>query len=208
VTDVVGGADGTVVNTTLSDGAVVLAGGASAQYVEIPAGLISPWPNVTVEVWTTWDGTAGLWQRLLDFGNSNAGPGMRGIGETYLFISPRDGDGVLKAAFSLAGPGRETLVQGGEPLPGKTLEHLAVVVDSATSLLSLYAGGMLVGSSGPLNGALQDLNDENSWLGRSQFEFDVGYAGVIHDVRIFSTARTAEQIAASFVAGPDVLPME
>ena len=71
-TDVVGGADGTVVNTTLSDGTVVLAGGTSDQYVELPAGLISAWPNVTVEVWTTWNG-GGVWQRVLDFGNSDAG---------------------------------------------------------------------------------------------------------------------------------------
>jgi hypothetical protein len=133
---------------------------------------------------------------------------MRGNGETYLFITPRDGDGVLKAAFSLAGPGEETLVRSSEQLPGQTLEHLAVVVDEANSLLSLYLGGALVGASGPLNGALQDLNDENSWLGLSQFEFDVGYAGTIHDVRIFSNARTAEQVAASFAAGPDMLPTE
>jgi hypothetical protein len=206
-TDVVGGADGTVVNTTLSDGTVVLAGGTSDQYVELPAGLVSAWPNVTVEVWTTWNGGA-VWQRLLDFGSSDAGTGMQGMGETYLFISPRDVDGVLKAAFSLAGPGAETLVKSSERLPSETLQHVAVVVDSTASLLSLYLGGTLVASSGPLNGAFQDLNDENSWLGHSQFALDVEYAGILHDVRIFSTARTADQIAASFAAGPDKLPTE
>jgi hypothetical protein len=86
--------------------------------------------------------------------------------------------------------------------------HLAVVVDTNASLFSFYLDGRLEGSSGPLNGAFQALNDENSWLGRSQFELDVEYAGIIHDVRIFSTARTAEQIAASFAAGPDTLPAE
>jgi hypothetical protein len=133
---------------------------------------------------------------------------MQGMGVTYVFVSPRDSNGVLKAAFSLAGPGGENLVKGSEQLETETLAHLAVVIDSNVSLFSLYLNGTLVGFSGPLKGAFQDVNDENSWLGRSQSELDVEYAGAIHDVRIFSTARTAEQIAASFAAGPDKLPEE
>jgi hypothetical protein len=207
-TDVVGGADGTVVNTTVSDGSVSLAGGSSDQYVELPAGLISAWPSVTLEVWTTWDDPEGLWQRLIDFGSSNAGVGSQGIGETYLMISPRDGDGLLKAAFSLAGPAGETLVQADAPLSAGTLEHLAVVVDGTTTVLSFYSNGTLVGSDAPLRGRLPELDDENSWLGRSQSELDVEYAGVIHDLRIFNVARTGKQIAASFAAGPDALPLE
>jgi hypothetical protein len=208
VTDVVGGADGTAVNTSISDGTVVLAGGSSEQYVELPAGLIAAFPNVTVEVWTTWTDTGALWERLFDFGNNDAAAGSQGVGETYLMVTPRDGDGVLKAAFSLAGPAGENIIESGAPLSGGTLEHLALVVDGAASLMSLYSNGVLVGSDGPLRGTLQGLNDENSWLGRSQFEFDVEYEGVIHDLRIFSTARSAEQIAASFAAGPDLLPAE
>jgi hypothetical protein len=207
-TDVVGGADGIVVNTTLSDGTVVLAGGTSDQYVELPPGLFPAWSTVTLEVWTTWDDTEGVWQRILDFGSNTEAPGAQGMGETYVFLTPKDGDGVLKAAFSLAGPGGENLVKGAGPLSSGTLEHLAVVVDGSDSLLSLYSNGTLVGSDGPLRGTLTEVVDENSWLGRSQWVFDVGYAGVLHDLRIFSTARTAEQIAASFSAGPDALPAQ
>jgi hypothetical protein len=207
-TDVVGGADGVVVNTTLADGSVVLAGGTSDQYVQLPPGLISASPSVTVEVWTTWDDMQGLWQRLLDFGSNDGGSGSQGIGDTYLMVTPRDGDGVLKAAFSLAGPGGENLIQSGAPLSVGTLEHLAVVVDGAASQLSFYSNGALVGSDAPLRGTLPELNDENSWVGRSQFELDVEYGGAIHDLRIYSAARTPEQIAASFAAGPDQLPVE
>jgi hypothetical protein len=207
-TDVVGGADGTVVNTTVSDGSVSLAGGNSDQYVELPGGLISAWPSVTLEIWTTWNAPEGLWQRLIDFGSSDGGVGSQGNGETYLMISPRDGDGVLKAAFSLAGPAGENLIQADVPLSAGTQEHLAVVVDGTTSELSFYSNGTLVGSDAPLRGRLPELDDENSWLGRSQFELDVEYAGVIHDLRIFNVPRTGKQIAASFVAGPDALPRE
>jgi hypothetical protein len=208
VTDVVGDADGVVVNTTLTDGTVVLAGATSDQYVDLPPNLISAGPSVTVEIWTTWTDADSPWQRLVDFGSSDAGPGVQGNGRTYLFITPRDGDGVLKAAFSLAGPGGENLIKAGAPLSAGTLEHLAVVVDGDASRLSLYSNGILVGSDGPLRGTLGELDDENSWVGRSEFVLDVEYAGVVHDLRIFSTPRTAEQIAASFAAGPDMLPAE
>jgi hypothetical protein len=206
--DVMGDADGIVVNATLSDGTVVLDGGNSDQYVQIPPGLISARENVTVEVWTTWNTAGTPWQRLFDFGNSDGGTLAQGFGQTYLFVSPRDGSGVLKAAFSLQGPGGETLVQGSAPLSSGTLEHLAVVVDDTANRLSLYSNGALVGFDTPLRGSLSALRDENCWLGRSQFELDAEYGGVIHDLRIFGTARTAEQIAASFAAGPDTLPSE
>lgn len=208
LSDIAGGTDGRVVNTVLEGGAVALAGGTSDQYVELPPGLISQFPSVTVEVWTTWNGTVGLWQRLLDFGNSSAGPGLQGEGETYLFVTPRDSDGVLQASYSLAGPAAEVFVEAEVPLSVGTLEHVAVVVDGANSELSLYSNGALVGSAGPLSGTAQSIKDENVWLGRSQFAADAEYGGVIYELRIYSTARGAEQIAASFAAGPDQLPVQ
>jgi hypothetical protein len=58
VTDSVGGADGVVVGSSLAqvnDG-VVLSGGAAAEYVELPAGIISVLRSATFESWLTWAG--------------------------------------------------------------------------------------------------------------------------------------------------------
>jgi hypothetical protein len=54
--------------------------------------------------------------------------------------------------------------------------------------------------------ALSRLDDQNNWLGRSQWAFDNELAGTYHEFRVYSRALTAAQIAASFAAGPDVLP--
>jgi hypothetical protein len=210
VADVVGGADATSENAALSNGgSLALEGAFSDQYAALPPGLVSSALDVTIEVWTTWNDTPGDWQRILDFGNNDLGAGAQGRGLTYLFITPRDGnEQLLKASFTLSGQLGETVVKASGPLASGTLEHLALVIDGTASELLFYSNGSLVGSNGPLEGSLLDLNDENVWLGRSQFAGDPAYGGTLHDVRIYSTARTPAQIAASFAAGPDALPAE
>ena len=52
-TDVIGGANGTLVNgASISGGAVVL-NAASAQYVDLPNNLFTNYNSVTFEVWAT-----------------------------------------------------------------------------------------------------------------------------------------------------------
>ena len=64
VTDSVGAAHGTVVNAQLSgSGTVVLGGGTTDQYVDLPNGIVSSLTNATFEAWITWDGGNG-WQRV------------------------------------------------------------------------------------------------------------------------------------------------
>jgi hypothetical protein len=53
-------------------------------------------------------------------------------------------------------------------------------------------------------GALSAINDVNNWLGRSQFNDDPYFKGMIHEFRIYKVALTQQQVAASFDAGPDV----
>jgi hypothetical protein len=87
------------------------------------------------------------------------------------------------------------------------MTHFAVVVNVAEGKLVLYVDGVLQGST-TFSGSLAHLNDVNNWLGRSQFSSDAYLAGTIHELRIFSTARTAAQIAAAAAAGPDALPTQ
>ncbi|MDD9940972.1 MAG: lectin-like protein [Myxococcales bacterium] len=67
VIDSVGGADGLLVGARLSGtDELVLAGGTERQHVVLPAGLLSPLQNASIELWVTWQG--GGTRRLLDFG--------------------------------------------------------------------------------------------------------------------------------------------
>lgn len=212
-TDSIAGAsgNGTVVGATLSGtGTVVLAGGTSDQYIKLPSGLISALGNsATIEAWVTWTGTGGDWQRVFDFGSSSGGQDMQGDGQSYLFLSPRAGGTVLRAAISAAGGGdQEDLVSAAGALPSATLTHLAVVVDGTAKTLTLYQDGASVGTPATIRATttLSGLKDLNNWLGRSQYQGDEELAGTFHEVRIYSRSLSAVQVGANYTAGADALP--
>jgi hypothetical protein len=207
LTDSTGAAHATAVNCSQSNGLVTLRG--TNEYVELPDGIVSALSTGTIEVWSTWTGTGGPWQRIFDFGSSNGvlgSPGPSGV--TYLFLTPRAPNTLaLQLTYSEAGYRNETSIAGTAVLRAGVMTHFAVVVNVAEGKLVLYVDGVLQGST-TFSGSLAHLNDVNNWLGRSQFSSDAYLAGTIHELRIFSTARTAAQIAAAAAAGPDALPTQ
>jgi hypothetical protein len=211
VMDRVGSAHGAVVGSaTLSKvdgkGVLVLGGGTSGAYVNLPNELLSSLTNATLEAWVTWAGGSG-WQRIFDFGDSTAASpeDNPANGKSYLFLTPTTTTtgGVMRTAYSLSGVGddAETRADAAAALP-LTLTQVAVVVDAAGGQLLLYQNGKVVGGQA-LSAALGSINDVNCWLGRSQYEADPELEGTFHDFRIYDVALTASQIAASFAGGPD-----
>lgn len=208
--DSVGAADGLVMNTTLAgDGTVVLAGVDSVQYVDLPNGILSSLgPSATIEAWVSWTGVGGTWQRVFDFGSSDQPEDTQGNGATYLFVTPNNGTTTrVRAALSNASVAQERFVEAPAVLPANALVHLAVVVDGAANTLTLYQDGASIGSVDLMGTSLTRLNDVNNWIGRSQWTFDDEFQGTVTEFRIYGGARSAEQIAATAAAGPDVLPL-
>jgi len=209
--DGVGDADGAIQNTTLDgSGVLTLAGVDSDQFVDLPDGTISRLgPSATIEVWLEWTGAGGPWQRIFDFGSSEAEAGFQGGGVTYLFVTPTNTINThLRVAYTNAGPLVERVVNGPTPLPFTVPSHVAVVVDGPGATLALYQNGVLIESVDTLDTRLSLLNDVNNWIGRSQFIPDEEFQGTIDEVRVYSAARSAQQIAAEIAAGPDELPDE
>jgi hypothetical protein len=202
--DTAASAHGTVENTEIqTPGVVQLAGADSEQYVDLPNGILSALTNATLEVWLVWHG-GDDWQRVFDFGSSDAGEELQGVGTSYLFLTPASSLGTLRVAWSVNGTGQETLVETAIPLPSEASTHLAVVVDDDNDLLSLYVDGTLQGSAAFAD-QLATLNDVNNWLGRSQFAADAALAATLDEVRIYRAALTADQLAASYQGGADPL---
>ena len=200
VPDGVQSADGTIVNGAVQQGGVLeLAGADSDQYVDLPNGVLSTLVNATIEVWLVWYG-GDNWQRVFDFGNSDSGEDARGIGTTYLFLTPSSSVGTLRVAFTTAGNGSETQIETAASLPTQVLSHVAVVVDDDNDSLSLFVDGIEQGTS-TLTGQLSALDDVNNWLGRSQFAADPGLAAVLDELRIYRAALTPAQVSASYQAG-------
>ncbi len=93
-------------------------------------------------------------------------------------------------------------------LPTAAQTHVAVVVNGATNVMFFYQNGQLLGQASITGNTLSALSDVNNWLGRSQFSADPEFAGSINEFRIYSAARTAAQVMASFTSGPDALPAQ
>ena len=209
VLDSKGAAHGQVMGATLAgDGTLPLLGERSAQYVDLPNGLISGLTDATFEAWLTWQG-GGAWQRIFDFGNSSSGEDVPGsTGTSYLFLTTSWTDTTytlppaLRAAFSTNGVDDEELCQGVSPFPIGTPTHVALVVDQAGQTMSLYRDGAHEVTCS-LTRPLSLIEDVNNWLGHSNYVADEDLAGTYDEFRIYGAALTADELADSAAAGPD-----
>ena len=202
VEDSVGGANGLVLGTTLNgDGTLVLAGGTSEQYVDLPNGIISTLQDATFEVWFTWaDGDP--WQRIFDFGTSGV-EDMQGTGSSYLFLTPRTATDPprMRVTFSSHGLEGEMVVDTSPPVPD-ILTLVTVVVDDSHDSISLYVDGALEATS-RFDGNLAQITDVNNWIGRSLFLSDPELAATLTEFRIYRAALSASHVALSYRYGPD-----
>jgi hypothetical protein len=199
-TDSVGTANGTLYGATLTGQGVVSLNG-SGQFINLPNGLASASNDATIEAWLTWKGGAD-WQRVFDFGSSDAGEGARGTGATFLYLVARSEYGVMQVSYGLNGETAETAVSGTIPLPVGVLTHVAVVVDSQHNALTLYVNGASNATTS-LTRRLSSINDVNDWLGMSQFSEDPLLNADLTEFRIYSQALDAAQLALSYRLGPD-----
>jgi hypothetical protein len=206
VKDRVGTADGVVKGTSLSivngEGVVLFGGGTGGGYVDLPNELLSTLTSATIEAWITWGGGSD-WQRVFDFGDSTAASPENNpaAGKTYLYLTPRSDAGAAAAVFSTDGWTKELRVTGTVALP-TTMAHVAVVADAAGDELRLFIDGKPSGKKA-WTGTLASVNDVNVWLGRSQYDTDPELSAIFHEFRIYGSALTDADIAASFAAGPD-----
>jgi hypothetical protein len=204
--DTVGTAHGTVMNGSLSGtGDVVLAAGTPAPYVDLPNGIINKLTSATLEAWVTWTGGVG-WQRLFDFGNSKGAENTTGDASTTFYLTPQAGGPVaLLAAFKRADQTFDVETRAVSiqmvGLATGAMSHVAVVVDPAHMLMTLYRNGAPDGTALFVD-QLSVLSDVNNWLGRSQYGGDPAFAGTLHEFRIYDAALPPDVIMASFTAGP------
>jgi hypothetical protein len=207
--DSIAGANASVfggANANMSGGALALSGSTATGYsnegyVSLPTSVWQGLASATFEVWIDWRGAAprsdSTWQRVFDFGDEVANKA-----HSYLYLTP-SGDGGVRTAYSLDGnAASEVSVVSPSPSPLNVVQHIAVVVDAASSTLSLYLDGAAQGST-HMPGKLSDITIQDLWLGRSHFPNDPELFGSLLEFRIYGAALTNSQIKASSAAGPD-----
>ena len=142
---------------------------------------ISRSPALSFAGWVYWDG-GGDWQRVFDFGN--------GVG-SYLFLTPRSGDGTLR--FGIKNGGGEQMVETAE-LPANQWTHVAVTLDGSGA--KIYLNGQLKASNGGVNIKADSFVSTANFLGKSQFPADPLFKGRMDDVYVLDYALTGAQVAA------------
>lgn len=154
-------------------------------YVDLPIGsLIATLSDVTVSTYVNFPNIGGAWQRIFDFGTDTT---------NYMFLCPRIGtSGPMRFAIRTATVG-EQIVNSTTTLPSDW-HHVAVVIDSATMTVRLYLDGMIVGT-GATTLLPRDLgNTTQNRLGRSQFEADAYFTGMLDEFRIYNRALSEAEI--------------
>ena len=206
VTDSIAGQNGTVLGGAVLDGTgkLSLAGGSTRQYVNLPNGLVSPLTDVTIVAWITWSYGAG-YQRVFDFGISDAGEVQGGSGRSYIAVMPSTGfeNGQAQGlGAEIKAPTFDTVQLASTVDMDDRPSQVGFVFRSAVSA-SLYVDATLLASS-PTAIALSDIDDRNNWLGQSQWMKDHNYGGLYDEVRIYGAALNSCQLRTLFERGPEM----
>jgi len=176
-------------------------------YIDLPNGIISDLgEQMTIETWVTWSGPAtSNWQRIFDFGTSDAGENnsTSGMNTTNIFLTPRSGFGTLRLGYRKGDIATERWLD--QPILGQdTEQHLVVVWNDDTSTVQLFVNGVLMAEDGSKHVTLAELIDDNNWLGRSQWP-DPLFSGAYNEFRIYDYALTPSEVLGNFESGPEVL---
>lgn len=190
--------------------AVDLPGGDSntAAYIDLPNGIISARTDATFETWVTQDSITN-WGRIFDFGtNTNGeqfGAGGAGQGNDYLILSFNRGTGALTQLSEVIDNGvNKGAINTSANLSLGVQHHVVMTWDDIApdaSIAIWYLDGLPAGA-GVFSSNLNDITDNNNWLGRSNWGGDANSDAKYDQFAIYDTAWTPAEVAAAYQAGP------
>ncbi len=171
----------TITVTVNTDNALMFDG--DNDNVTLPASVANGLTNFTFETWVN-PSRYSSFQRLFDFGINTS---------YYMLFTVNNG----KPLFGIATPGNFPNVQSRTNIPLNSWSHLAVVLDASAQTATIYINGQAaISGSMPLNpSSLGTIN--TAYLGTG-FYADPNFQGKMDEVRIWSTARTASEIADNY----------
>jgi len=154
-------------------------------HLVLPSGVMAGLSDFTIAVWVYWN-SASTFGRVFDFGSSDI---------AYLALIPRDSSGHLRCSISGTTWYGEQTMAAESALPTGRWVHLAVTL--AGTVGTLYVDGTAAATNSAISFAPFQLGDTSqNWLGRSQYSADPYFNGRLQDLRLYSGALSASQVAA------------
>ena len=201
--DTVGNMNGTISpNAGLTgDGVLDLASG--SDFVDLSNNVLIDLTEVTVVAWTTWRGSAG-WQRVFDFGVSEAGEGQHNGGRSYFCLMAATGfENQAKPGLGgeIKAPGFNTVRLASKADMKDRYAQVAFSFKGGVSA-SIYLDGDRLAMQ-PTTIKLSDIQFANNWIGQSQYP-DPNYNGTYREFRIYKTALNGCQLHTLLVNGPEM----
>lgn len=150
----------------------------SDDYVKLPyhAGDMQ---QMTFAAWVKGGGTT-AWQRIFDFGNGE---------DEYLFLTPTNGSAMR---FEIKKGGVTQGLNATTTLGTGTWKHVAVTIGA--NEVAIYINGVKNASSSSITLRPSDVAPTVSYLGRSQFDADPAFKGMMSDVRLYNYALSADEV--------------
>ncbi len=190
-------------------------------YLDLPNGILSSKTNLTLEIWAIVV-SAKSWQRLFDFGRMNTSgtgeisntagaPGAGTASSDNLMLSVSANNGVLNDQRFAArldgaaelGVNNSIATSTGVQYHYVTTFQAGVGANPATGgRLTWYRNGVQIATL-DTNFRLNQIEDVNNWLGRSQYSGDSNANITYNEVRLYDHALSAGQISANSTAGPN-----
>jgi hypothetical protein len=192
------GWNGTLPNGgTFSGGRLQLAASGS-QFVQLPAGILSNYTAVTIELWASFPGTLPTSCFLFGFGNINGS-----AGNGYIFCQPRNG----RIAIT---PSNWSGEQTTSPNPsgnwsGLNNLHVTAVFNPPQGRLALYTNGVLAAQNTAVTVPLSSVNELFCFIGRSLYSDDAYFNFNLDEFRIYNQALSTNEIAATDALGANQL---
>lgn len=158
----------------------------STGHVALPAGVVSTLGDFTIAVWV-YSNQAVANTRIFDFGFNDV---------TYMSLVPGAARGGIRFMVTTASSFQgEQGFNTAQSLPTGRWVHVAVTLSGTVG--TIYVDGTAAGSAdGILLAPWQLGTTPDNWLGRSHYAADPRFNGRMQDLRIYSGALSATEIAA------------
>lgn len=181
----------------IAGGALNMSGGSNANTVDLPDNLLQNEAAFTTSFWVRPD-TKGNWINLF-----HVGDGLEGAGSFFQIQMQTQaaGNTGLAATFKKKGSELQERVYATptKDVTANQWNHVVFTRDGAVG--RLYLNGVEVASKTNLTLTMTDVGPTtNNWLGRNGYP-DPSYDGLMDDVRVYTSALSASDVAGLYVDG-------